>query len=60
MLAYFPVPYEDELLYSVIARYAVHTGQLENRKAVLRDIFGKHTAVAIPDLPSHLQGKRSI
>ena len=55
MLAYFPVPYEDELLYSVIARYAVHTGQLENRQAVSRDIFGKHTAVAIPDLPSHLQ-----
>lgn len=55
MLAYFPVPYENELLYSVIARYAVHTGQLENRQAVSRDIFGKHTAVAIPDLPSHLQ-----
>jgi hypothetical protein len=54
MLAYFPVPYEDELLYSVIARYAVHTGQLENKQAISMDIFGKHTAVSIPDLPSHL------
>lgn len=24
MIAYFPVPYEDELLYSVFARYAAH------------------------------------
>ena len=54
MLAYFPVAYSDELLYSMIARYVLHTGQSENQKAVLRDVFGTDTAVAIPDLPSHL------
>jgi hypothetical protein len=54
MLAYFPVPYQDELLYSVIARYAVHTGQIDSQKAVLRDVYGSDSAVAIPDLPSHL------
>lgn len=54
MLAYFPVPYPDELLYSVIARYAVHTGLAHNQKAVLRDVYGKTSAVAIPDIPSHL------
>lgn len=54
MLAYFPEPYQDELLYSVIARYAIHTGQTDNQKAVIRDLFGKNSAVAIPDLPSHL------
>lgn len=54
MLAYFPAPYHDELLYSVIARYAVHTGQTDNQKAVLRDVFASPSAVAIPDLPSHL------
>lgn len=54
MLAYFPVPYQDELLYSVIARYGVHTGQTNSQKAVLRDVYGSASAVAIPDLPSHL------
>jgi len=54
MLAYFPVPYKDELLYSCIARYAVHTGQINNQKAVVRDVFTKGMAVAVPDLPSHL------
>ncbi|PCI51634.1 MAG: transposase [Gammaproteobacteria bacterium] len=55
MLAYFPKAYEDELLYSMIARYSIHTGQQENQKAVIQDVFGKKTAVAIPDLPSHLR-----
>lgn len=55
MLTYFPVPYEDELLYSCVARYALHTGQAHNQKAVVRDVFGVGTAVAIPDIPSHLQ-----
>lgn len=54
MLGYFPVPYPDELLYSVIARYAVHTGLFDNHKAVSRDIFSDGAAVAVPDLPSHL------
>jgi len=55
MLAYFPKAYEDELLYSMIARYSIHTGQQENQKAVIQDVFGKKTAVAIPDLPSNLE-----
>ncbi len=55
MLTYFPVPYEDELLYSCIARYGCHTGQTQNQKAVVRDVWGIDSAVAIPDLPSHLQ-----
>jgi|TARA_B110000211_G_scaffold229531_1_gene287443 hypothetical protein len=54
LLAYFPKAYEDELLYSMIARYSIHTGQAANQKAVIHDVFGKKTAVAIPDLPSHL------
>ena len=54
MLGYFPVPYPDELLYSLIARYSVHTGLSDNHKAVSRDIFSDGSAVAVPDLPSHL------
>ncbi|TVP13684.1 TnsD family Tn7-like transposition protein [Shewanella sp. KCT] len=54
MLTYFPVPYDDELLYSCVARYGCHTGQAQNQKAVVRDVWGTDSAVAIPDLPSHL------
>lgn len=54
MLGYFPAPYEDELLYSMIARYALHIGQSSNQKAVIREVFSSSTAVAIPDLSSHL------
>ncbi len=38
----------------MIARYSIHTGQTANQKAVIHDVFGKRTVVAIPDLPSHL------
>ena len=54
MLTYFPKAYNDEILYSLIARYSVHTGQENNQKAVIQDVFGKRTAVAIPDFPSNL------
>ena len=54
MLGYFPVPYEDELLYSLVARYALHTGLVGNQKAIVREVFSSSTAVAVPDLPSHL------
>lgn len=54
MLGYFPVPYKDELLYSLVARYALHTGLVGNQKALVREVFSSSTAVAVPDLPSHL------
>ncbi|WP_100642545.1 TnsD family Tn7-like transposition protein [Alteromonas facilis] len=54
MLGYFPVPYHDELLYSIVARYAQHTGLAGNQKAIVREVFSSSTAVAVPDLPSHL------
>lgn len=54
MLAYFPVPYPDELLYSVIARYGIHSGLFDNQKAINRDVFSNSAAIAVPDLPGHL------
>ncbi|MEW9799491.1 TnsD family Tn7-like transposition protein [Alteromonas sp. CYL-A6] len=54
MLGYFPVPYQDELLYSMVARYAQHAGLAGNQKSILREVFSSSTAVAVPDLPSHL------
>ena len=53
MIGYFPEPFPDELLYSVIARYAdrmcfpTHAG-------LMRMLFGRTHAVAIPDLPHGL------
>ena len=55
MLGYFPAPYEDELLYSMVARYALHTGLSSNQKAVVRDVFSSSTSAAISDLPSRLK-----
>lgn len=49
LLAYFPTPYEDELFYSVIARYHIHSGNL-NFVDTIRDLYGKTQLKAIPDL----------
>ncbi|WP_018416537.1 TnsD family Tn7-like transposition protein [Teredinibacter turnerae] len=54
MLGYFPAPYNDELLYSLIGRYGLHTGLVGNQRALVREVFSSPTAVAVPDLPSHL------
>lgn len=43
MLAYFPELYEDELLYSIYARYYVHSGHMTMAYA-LSDLFGNDRA----------------
>ncbi len=53
VLAFFPSPYEDELLYSLLARYARLTGY-SNLKTNLHDLFGRTTVIAVADLPTHL------
>jgi transcriptional regulator with XRE-family HTH domain len=53
MLSYFPYFYEDELLYSAIARYHVHVGNIKLAHT-LQDLYGKKQIKAIPDLASHL------
>lgn len=49
----FPLPYRDELLYSVIARHGVHSG-IVSPKELLREVFGDTKVIATPDLPGHL------
>jgi hypothetical protein len=49
VIGYFPALYPDELLYSAIARFGVHTGQ--RSKAVHRALFGQnvtHPSLAFP------------
>lgn len=51
MISFFPEPYPDELLYSVIARYHVRSGNI-SPKITLRELFGSTTVSAVLDLPS--------
>lgn len=49
----FPTPYPDELIYSVIARYHVRSGNTSS-KGTLREIFGSATVTAVMDMPSNI------
>ena len=53
MIGYFPEPYQDELLYSVIARYAERM-RPPTDAGLMRTLFGRMHAVAIADLPHGL------
>lgn len=53
MLGFFPTPYPDELLYSVLARYYVWSANVSPKTAV-QELFGRRTVIATFDLPSHL------
>lgn len=53
MLSYFPAFYEDELLYSAIARYHRHT-LARSWKATQRELHGNSNALAIVDFPCRL------
>ena len=53
MIAFFPDPYPEELLYSVIARYQERVMVID-RKTALLDLFGTSNALAVIALPSHL------
>lgn len=53
MLAFFPHPYPDELLFSTIARYHIWSGN-EFAKTTLFELFGSKTPSAIVDLPSYI------
>lgn len=53
MVSFFPTPYPDEILYSILARYHVRSGNLSS-KTILYDLFGSTTIVATVDLPSHI------
>jgi len=49
----FPTQYPDELLYSVIARYHVRSGNT-SPKATIEDLFDSRTAAAVVDMPCYI------
>lgn len=53
LLAYFPTLYEDELLYSGIARYHMNSGN-KTQKQTIEDLFGDVWVCASADFPSHI------
>lgn len=54
MPVYFPEPYQDELLYSLLARYHRHMASL-SPKQTLDDLFGARSVIAGLDLQGHLK-----
>lgn len=50
---FFPTPRDDELLYSVIARFHRHTCET-SPKRTLEALFGNRSVRAVVDLPGHL------
>ena len=53
MISFFPTPYPDELLASVLGRYHVRSGNI-SPKLTMTELFGSSTACAVVDLPSHV------
>ncbi|USD67366.1 TnsD family Tn7-like transposition protein [Vibrio sp. SCSIO 43136] len=49
----FPVPYTEELIYSVVARAGVHAG-ITSPKLLLETVFEDRKVIPTVDLPSHL------
>lgn len=54
MLSFFPTPYPDEVLYSVLARYHVRSGNT-SPKATIQELFNSRTVTATVDLPATLR-----
>lgn len=51
MICYFPTPYENELLYSIVARYHYHSGHKSKRETLLR-LLGSGAKKFDVDAPS--------
>ena len=53
MLSFFPTPYPDEILYSILARYHIRSGNT-GPKLTLWELFGSNDAISTVDLPYNL------
>jgi hypothetical protein len=54
MLGYFPEFYDDELLYSIIARYHLYSGNKNKRNTII-DVFNAPNLVPVIEFPSNLK-----
>lgn len=53
-MSFFPKPYPDELLYSILARYHLRSGNT-GPKLTVHELFGSRNAIATADLPCNLE-----
>lgn len=53
MMHFFPKPYPDELLYSVLARYSKEAGNIKTISNI-EDMFGSRNVISSPELPGKL------
>lgn len=53
MIHFFPTPYQDEIFYSVLARYSVNC-EITSYQTIAESLFGKSSARAILELPFNL------
>lgn len=54
MISYFPKIYEDELFYSIVARYHSYIGNL-NLKTTILEIYGDINKIATIEFPSNIK-----
>lgn len=54
MIGFFPDPYPDELLYSVLARFQARAGYLP-LKALVRHMFAADSAIPVLEVPHRIQ-----
>jgi len=55
----FPVPYPDELIYSLVARSGIRSA-ITSSKQLLNQVFDDRKVIATLDLPSHLSAISSL
>lgn len=53
MITFFPTPYKDELLYSVLSRYHIRSSNI-SFASTMEDLFNNKTTNAVLDLPSNI------
>lgn len=53
MMTFFPMPYEDEVLYSTLARYHLRSANT-SYKATMKDLYGDFNVTAVVDLPANI------
>ncbi len=54
MLKYFPAIYNDELLYSMVSRYAYHVGS-DSTIHIMNELFDKYNAILSLEFPCRLE-----
>lgn len=52
-MIFFPTPYPDELLYSILARYCKRSGNINNIHNI-EDLFGTRNGIVSVEMPSKL------